>query len=339
MEKDEGLSVVIPAHDSSATLPAVIEALKAELRPEDQLIVVDDRSSDNTLEVAGSLEAMVVSSDRSPGAAGTRNAGAEEADRPVILFVDSDAVVRAGWRQKVVHWMSCGGADAVQAIYAEEAPGRGAATFYKNYYYHYTFTRRIGNPWLTGCGTFFFAVDAELFRRVGGFDENVRGASIEDADLAARLTAAGGRIRLVPEIEVFHLRTYTLSGLLRYDWKMIIAKSMYLLRSGRGSRGEGPSLSMARPGELWAVSLGALLVWPALAALLLLPLSPRAVALPALLSICALILTHAGFWLGMIRAGGLRGLLACLITIPDLLLMVPAVLRSLFSFLVLRKRY
>ena len=271
--------------------------------------------------------------------AGTRNAGAERADRPVILFVDSDAVVRPGWRQKVTHWLAGGGADAVQAIYAAEAPGRGAATFYKNYYYHYTFTRRIRNPWLTGCGTFFFAVDAELFRRVGGFDENVRGASIEDADLAARLTSAGGRIRLVPDIEVYHLRTYTLSSLLSYDWKMVIAKAMYLLRSGRGSKGEGRSLSMARPGELWTVSLGALLVWPALVGLLLTPLSTRAFALPALLSCCALILTHARFWLGMIGSAGWRGLVASLVTIPDLLLMVPAVLVSLFSFLVLGKRY
>jgi hypothetical protein len=49
-----------------------------------------------------------------------------------------------------------------------------------------------------------FALARELFDRIGGFDERFRFAHMEDADLHARLTKAGIRVRFVAEAEVDH---------------------------------------------------------------------------------------------------------------------------------------
>jgi glycosyltransferase involved in cell wall biosynthesis len=329
------LSVVVPVHNGSTTLPHVLAVLREELLPGDELIVSDDGSTDGSGELAASFSALLVTPEVRGGAAAARNAGAAAATAEWLLFIDSDAVAPSGWRGMLAARIASG-FDAVQAVYGREAAGCSPSTFYKNYYYHYTFTRRIHGPCITGCGTFFFAVRRKIFQELAGFDERIRGASIEDADFAERLTASGGRIALAPEIEVLHLREYTFLELMRYDWKMIRAKALYMLRRDR-TLGR-PSVSMASPGEMLPVITGAFSVWGMLAGLAagLAGWAPGWVL--SALSLAVVVAGHAGFWTASVRQGGSRGLAAGVLVFPDLLLIVPAFLSASLSALA-GKRY
>jgi glycosyltransferase involved in cell wall biosynthesis len=329
------LSIIIPVRNGSATLRSVLTPLREGMLPGDELIVSDDGSTDGSGGLAESFSAVVVSPEVRRGAAAARNAGAAAASGDWLLFVDSDAVAPSGWRG-MIEAMAVAGTDAIQAVYSREAPGRSPSTFYKNYYYHYTFTRRIRGPFITGCGTFFFAVRREAFRRLGGFDERIQGASIEDADFAERLSASGGRIALAPAIEVLHLREYTFRELMIYDWRMIRAKARYMIRRDR-TLGR-PSVSMASPGEMLSVITGAFSIWGLLAGLAagLSGWSPGWVL--SGLSLAALVAGQAGFWAASVRQGGVRGLAAAALVFPDLLLIVPAFLSASVGVLA-GKRY
>ncbi|NLP04431.1 glycosyltransferase [Candidatus Fermentibacteria bacterium] len=326
------LGIVIPLHNSAGTIAEAVGALLPELRPGDRILAVDDRSSDGSPAVCASLGVEVAASDRPPGAAGTRNSGAARCGGGWILFVDSDAVAPPGWRAALEEGMR--EADAIQAVYASRAPGRSASTFYKNFYYHYTFTRRIRTRYIPGCGTFFFAVRRDLFERLGGFDERIAGATVEDADFAARLTAAGGRILLLKGLEVFHLREYDFPGLMKYDWRMIRAKTMYMARRDRGHG--SLSLSMAGAAEMVSVAVGAGSVWLAVAGAALSfahPAGPAVLAAGA----AAFVMSQARFWVSSVAAGGLRGLRACFVGIPDLALVVPAAASAMAAVLAGRR--
>jgi len=323
------LTVIIPVHNSSSTLRQVIASVKNELGPDDALIAVDDRSSDGSRAILEEMEVTTIESAGKPGAAGTRNTGAFEAATEWILFVDSDAVVPGSWRQQLGKRMEQ--AEAVQGVYSRRAPGTGAATFYKNYYYFHTFTRRIRGPFIKGCGTFFFAVKRDIFKALGGFDENISGATIEDADFSERLWTGGGRIVIAPEIEVFHLREYTPLQFFRYEWKMMKAKALYILRRDR-SRG-APSISVAGFREMIPVLSGAVSSWVFIAGLALwfsgFHYGPA-------VSILGLAVTAAGqssFVYHALKDGGFRGGLACLYILPDLILVIPAVLAACVSFI------
>lgn len=294
--------------------------MSRELLQGDRILAVDDRSMDGSRELMNRLGVPWIASTGKPGAAGTRNTGGMAADTEWVLFLDSDAVPEEGWRTELDKRMN--DADAVQAVYSPRAPGNGAATFYKNYYYHHTFTRRIRGPFIKGCGTFFFAVRTGVFRELGGFDENIAGATIEDADFSERLWARGGRIRIAPGIRVFHLREYTLGDFFRYEWNMMLAKALYIFR--RSPDRGAPSISVAGFTEMAPVVLGALFSWAIPVGAFMWAAGAGNGALVMLAGGAVSLGLQLPMLFHMVRAGGARGVRAGLLVIPDLLLIVPA---------------
>jgi glycosyltransferase involved in cell wall biosynthesis len=90
------VSVVIPARNAAPTLGGVLQALRAQPAP-DEVIVVDDASTDDTAAVAERLGASVVRLEPARSAGGARNRGWEEASGDIVVFLDADAVPAEGW--------------------------------------------------------------------------------------------------------------------------------------------------------------------------------------------------------------------------------------------------
>jgi glycosyltransferase involved in cell wall biosynthesis len=91
------VTVVIPAYNAERTLGKVLEALAAQDEPVDEVIVVDDGSTDGTAAAAERHGARVVSADGGGFAGAARNRGWDEATGDVVVFLDSDAVPDSGW--------------------------------------------------------------------------------------------------------------------------------------------------------------------------------------------------------------------------------------------------
>ena len=58
--KDKVIAVLIPAHNESYGLVATLYSIKAQLQPQDRLLVVADNCSDDTAEVAKNSGAEVI---------------------------------------------------------------------------------------------------------------------------------------------------------------------------------------------------------------------------------------------------------------------------------------
>ena len=61
------------------------------------------------------------------------------------------------------------------------------------------------------------AIRTDVFLGIGGFDGAYGVPSIEDVELGLRLTDAGHRIELAPDIQGKHLKGWTLPGMIRCD--------------------------------------------------------------------------------------------------------------------------
>ncbi len=85
------LSVVIPAYNCGKYIGRAVDSVLSQSRMADEVIVVDDGSSDNTGDVAGAYgEPVRLIRQDSAGASAARNAGIEAASGEWIAFLDGD---------------------------------------------------------------------------------------------------------------------------------------------------------------------------------------------------------------------------------------------------------
>jgi 4,4'-diaponeurosporenoate glycosyltransferase len=88
------LSVIIPARDEEGSLPRLLASLAAQDRPADEVIVVDDHSTDRTATLATSAGARVVAAPGLPagwtGKTWACHQGAVAATGDVLVFLDAD---------------------------------------------------------------------------------------------------------------------------------------------------------------------------------------------------------------------------------------------------------
>jgi glycosyltransferase involved in cell wall biosynthesis len=107
------VSVIIPTFNRCAILDRAVRSARGRIGPDDEIIVVDDGSTDGTAELLAEEhpEVRVVTTDhRGPGAA--RNAGIEVARGRFIAFLDSDD-----------EWLESGLDEQVRAL--TDDPGLG----------------------------------------------------------------------------------------------------------------------------------------------------------------------------------------------------------------------
>jgi GT2 family glycosyltransferase len=261
------LAIVIPVFNGAATLGECLAALTPGLRPGDELVVVDDGSTDASAAVAAAAGARVVRQPANGGQAAARNAGVRATTADVLLFVDADVVVAPDVVGRVREaFASRPEIAALFGSYDDRPRAGGIVSPYRNLLHHYVHQRGAAEAFTfwAGCG----AVRRAAFAQVGGFDERAWRRAIEDIELGYRLRAAGHRIVLDPTLLCTHVKRWTLRSML---WTDTMARALPWTRLMIETPGAGSDLnltvaqraSVALVGG--GIALAALaLVWPGL---------------------------------------------------------------------------
>ncbi len=212
------ISIIIPVHNASSTLVQCLDAIKSVEYPSFETILVDDCSTDASMDIARNYPVKVLSLDGGPYGPGfARNKGAEAADGTILFFVDSDVLVKPDTLQKVADAFSQH--PEISALFGsyDETPGSGEfLSQYKNLVHHFVHqqSREEAVTFWSGCG----AIYKVSFLKLGGFDfHKYPRPSIEDIELGYRLTMSGQQIALIKDIQVTHLKRWSLVGLIKTD--------------------------------------------------------------------------------------------------------------------------
>lgn len=228
------ISVVMPVYNAGKLLAECLQALRASEGVSYEILVVDDSSTDDSRAIAEAHGARVIPSGGRLGPAGARNCGAEHARGEILFFVDADVVVKPDTLRRLAEaFDEDPRLDGAIAVQAPAMRFQNVCSRYKNLWMYYTYARREGQD-----VPLFYTTAAALRRRVfiaaGGFDGQYTNPNVEDTDFGQKLAQLGYRVRVLPALEVEHVKGYDLRGLLRTDY----LRSVSLARLKLRKRGE-----------------------------------------------------------------------------------------------------
>lgn len=235
-KKSSGISVIMPVYNGAAFIPLSLPPLIAMAQRGEilEVIVIDDGSTDDSREIAQQMGVKVLLSGGRTGPGGARNKAAEVARGDILWFVDADVVVHADAARCLSMGFDQQQVVAVFGSYDSNPPARNFFSQYKNLVHHYYHQRASdeAQTFWSGCG----AVRRAVFLVSGGFDvARYKYPSIEDIELGHRLIKAGGRVRLLRNVQCTHLKVWRFGNLIHTEiFRRAIPWSRLILSSGDG---------------------------------------------------------------------------------------------------------
>jgi GT2 family glycosyltransferase len=225
--------VVVAAHtmDRWSDIVAGVDALAHQTVPPLETILVVDHNDALLARARDELPSVrVLENQRTGGASGARNAGIAAASGSVIAFLDDDARPEPDWVERLVSGYDDAQVLAVGGVARPVWPDRRPAHLPPEldwlvgctYLGQPTVRTDVRNLW--GCN---MSVRAEVFDRIGGFDEEVGRVGLvplgnEETELCIRIgqRIPGGRVVYEPSAVVHHRVTEA-----RCQWSYLVSRS------------------------------------------------------------------------------------------------------------------
>jgi glycosyltransferase involved in cell wall biosynthesis len=177
------VSVVVPTRNSSAHIVACLSSIRAQTYARLEVVVVDNNSTDETVQLAKSFADHVFLC--GPERSAQRNAGAEATTGDFLLFIDSDMALEPGVIRECVDVVDGRGPVPTMVVIPEVSVGQG----------FWARCKALERSCYLGDDTIEAArfINRDLFVELGGFDEALP-AGPEDWDLHQRGVRAGARV-------------------------------------------------------------------------------------------------------------------------------------------------
>jgi glycosyltransferase involved in cell wall biosynthesis len=188
------ISTIVCAHNEASYLSACLYSLHAQTRPPDELIVVDNASSDGTSHVARAVPGVHVVHEPVKSLVAARHAGLRAASGDVLTYIDADCRAPLQWLERMEQRFRGDDVVAVTGpyrFYDWDDIGRAIVRAYDLCIApptHFAVHHVLGAGAILYGGN--FAVRRDALERIGGFDRTIDFHG-EDTNLGRRLTPVG----------------------------------------------------------------------------------------------------------------------------------------------------
>lgn len=218
MESSEPrVSVIVVNWNRRALLASCLRSLQQQAGRDFEVIVVDNGSTDGSLELLHSPEfsqVQIIENSRNLGFCAANNQGIRAAGGEYVALLNNDAEPAPGWLSELVNAIESGpdvGMAASKILLYEDhgvidkaghliypdGQNRGRGTGERD---HGQYDRREETAWPDGCAALY---RRSMLEQIGGFDEDFY-AYADDAELGLRGRIAGWRCLYAPSAVAFH---------------------------------------------------------------------------------------------------------------------------------------
>jgi len=180
------VSVVIPTYNRYTLLKRAINSLLTQTHPVDEIIVIDDGSTDNTKQITKDFPNIIYIYQSNRGVSAARNVGIQRAKNEWIAFLDSDDEWHQEKLQKQVAFHQ-NNPDILMSYTAEKWVRDGKVVKIPKKYRKIGLDAFVENLSYCNIAPSSVLLHKKLLDRVGLFDENLE--VCEDYDLWLRISS------------------------------------------------------------------------------------------------------------------------------------------------------
>ena len=200
------IATIVCAYNQSRLLPACLYSLRSQTRPPDDILVINNASTDQTGAVARAVPGVRVVEEPDKGLVVARETARLAAQADIVAFVDADCRAPITWLERVEARFSSAGAPVAVTgpyrFYDWDWSGRALIRMYDVLVApptHLLVHRVLGIGAILYGGN--FAVRRDALAAIGGFDRRIDFHG-EDTNLGRRLTPVG-RVSVCPDCWVW----------------------------------------------------------------------------------------------------------------------------------------
>lgn len=189
------ISVIVCAHNEEALIGGCLHSVLAQTRPPDELIVIDNASSDATASVARACGAVRVLAEPRKGLVVARERGRQAAHGDLLVYLDADCRAPLQWLERIERrFARTPSLIALSGNYRFFDWDWCGRTLLRAYDYSLGPATHVLVKYVLRLGVVFyggnFAVRRHALAAIGGFDTRIEFHG-EDTNLGRRLHAIG----------------------------------------------------------------------------------------------------------------------------------------------------
>ena len=209
------VSVIVPTHNCESFIKNCIDSLLSQDYPRLEILVVDDGSTDRTIEFVRYFSTrnpnvkLFTQEHESPAAA--RNVGVSNSNGEIIFFTDGDCIAPRNWVRSLMRYFDD---EKIGAVGGAIKPASLTTIWevFEQQRRENLYGKKPGLvEFLPTCN---LAIRKSILTKMGGFDETYRYPSFEDFDLCYRIRRLGYKIMYDPAIPVYMHHEKTLRHVL-----------------------------------------------------------------------------------------------------------------------------
>ena len=252
---EPSLSVVIPAFNEEKNIAACLDSVFASDYPRGKMgevIVVDDGSSDSTVDIVKAYSSVKCISSQHAGKAAAITLGAKAARHEFVLTIDADTVLDKGCIRQLVRPLSDNSVGAVTGLCKVKNKSSFLGMF-QNIEYHYNNLIKNSFSVVFNNGIWFFGALAcyrkAAIAKVGYFKQHTLA---EDMDIVLELKKAGYRTYCVKDAVSLTIVPDTILGFYSQRSRWWLGTLQALVRNRElFSLGASPSILFLYVNQFW----------------------------------------------------------------------------------------